>query len=405
MATVRPIRSEADYDSAMERIDALMALEERTSEQRDEMKVLALVIEDHERSIAPIDPPDPIEAIKFRADQAGLTAADLAPYFGSRNRVYEVLNGQRNLTISMIRALNKRLGIPADILLGRSSANLSDPIFGDWKRFPVLEMVSRGWIPDGDRSIENFLAEAFGEEPRRSLSAFRHESRENPRADPYSLMAWCAQAMRLAGKDEPLESVFDPKAVDPDAFLRDIAQLSVEPDGPLRAVARMRKAGIRFVALPRLKRTYLDAAAMQGRDGAPLVALSLHNDRLDSFWFCLLHELAHVMLHIPEDNRQLYVDDMSLRRFNDRTDTAARECEADDKAQSALIPHDLWTSSGFPEAATTLTVIELARQANVHPSVVAGRVRFELGNYRKFPGLIGSGLVRRLLREGICTGV
>ena len=131
MAIVRPIRSEADYDLAMGRIDALMALEERTSEQRDEMKVLALVIEDYERTVAPIDPPDPIEAIKFRADQAGLTAADLAPYFGGRNRVYEVLNGQRGLTVSMIRALNERLGIPADILLGRSGANSSNPVIND----------------------------------------------------------------------------------------------------------------------------------------------------------------------------------------------------------------------------------------------------------------------------------
>ena len=131
MAVARPIRSEADYDLAMGRIDALMALEERTLEQRDEMKVLALLIEDYERSVAPIDPPDPIEAIKFRADQAGLTAADLAPHFGGRNRVYEVLNGQRGLTVSMIRALNERLGIPADILLGRSGANSSNPVISD----------------------------------------------------------------------------------------------------------------------------------------------------------------------------------------------------------------------------------------------------------------------------------
>ena len=77
--------SEADYDLAMGRIDALMALEQRTSEQRDEMKVLA--IGNYERSVAPIDPSDPIEAIEFRADQTGLTAAELAPYLGGRNRI------------------------------------------------------------------------------------------------------------------------------------------------------------------------------------------------------------------------------------------------------------------------------------------------------------------------------
>ena len=121
---IRPIRSDDDYQSAMNRIESLMDVEDPTMDQQDEIELLSLVIEDHERKSVPIDPPDPIEAIRFRMDQAGLTAADVAHCFGGRTRVYEVLNGRRGLTAGMMRALNEHLGIPADILLGRSAVRL-----------------------------------------------------------------------------------------------------------------------------------------------------------------------------------------------------------------------------------------------------------------------------------------
>ena len=115
---VRPIRSDADYQLAMDRIESLMDLDDPTQDQQDEIELLSLVIEAHERETVPIEPPDPIEAIKFRMEQAGLTAADVAHCFGGRTRVYEVLRGRRDLNVSMMRALNEHLGIPADILLG-----------------------------------------------------------------------------------------------------------------------------------------------------------------------------------------------------------------------------------------------------------------------------------------------
>lgn len=75
------------------------------------------MIHAYEQAVRPIEPPDPIEAIKFRMEQAGLSVADLEPVIGARNRVYEVLNKTRPLTISMIRRVNVALGIPADILI------------------------------------------------------------------------------------------------------------------------------------------------------------------------------------------------------------------------------------------------------------------------------------------------
>lgn len=116
MLKIRPIKSEADYDAALARAAALMDAEEGTREA-DELDVLATLIEAYEDKHYPMDPPDPIEAIKFRMEQQGLSRKDLEPMIGTRTRVAEVLNRKRNLSIGMIRKLHTELGIPAEILI------------------------------------------------------------------------------------------------------------------------------------------------------------------------------------------------------------------------------------------------------------------------------------------------
>jgi HTH-type transcriptional regulator / antitoxin HigA len=113
---IRPIKTETDYEAALARADELMDAE-AGSVEADELHVLAILIEAYEDQHYPMNPPDPIEAIKFRMEQQGLTRKDLEPLIGSRTRVAEVLNRKRNLSIAMIRRLNAELGISAEILL------------------------------------------------------------------------------------------------------------------------------------------------------------------------------------------------------------------------------------------------------------------------------------------------
>jgi HTH-type transcriptional regulator / antitoxin HigA len=113
---IRPIKTEADYDAALDRAAALMDAEEGTAEA-DELDVLATLIEAYEDKHYPMDPPDPIDAIKFRMEQHGLTRKDLESMIGTRTRVAEVLNGKRNLSITMIRKLHDKLGISAEVLI------------------------------------------------------------------------------------------------------------------------------------------------------------------------------------------------------------------------------------------------------------------------------------------------
>jgi HTH-type transcriptional regulator/antitoxin HigA len=113
---MRPIRSEADYQAALAELERLWGASAATAEG-DRLDVLATLIDAYESEHEPMDPPDPIEAIKFRMEQQGLTRRDLEPIIGSRARVAEVLNRKRDLSIAMIRRLHERLGISAEVLI------------------------------------------------------------------------------------------------------------------------------------------------------------------------------------------------------------------------------------------------------------------------------------------------
>lgn len=116
---IKTIRTEQDYHETLNAISPLFdAQPEPGTPEFDFMEIMVLLIEAYETKHYPIDPPDPIEAIKFRMEQSGLTAKDLQPAIGQLNRVYEILNGKRKLTIPMIRNLNKQFHIPLESLLG-----------------------------------------------------------------------------------------------------------------------------------------------------------------------------------------------------------------------------------------------------------------------------------------------
>lgn len=115
-ADLKPIRSEADYEAALVEAERLWGAKAGTR-HGDRLDVLATLIDAYEAQHHPIDPPDPIEAIKFRMEQNGLTRKDLEDLIGTRTRIAEVMNGKRGLSIGMIRRLHERLGISAEVLI------------------------------------------------------------------------------------------------------------------------------------------------------------------------------------------------------------------------------------------------------------------------------------------------
>jgi len=126
---IRPLRSEADYESALDEIERYFDSEPKPgTPEADRFDLLALVIEDYERRCWPIEPPDAIDAIRYGMEAGGHTQADLGRLLGSRQRASDILTGKRSLTMRMAWRLNREWGIPAEALIaplrtaGRKSA-------------------------------------------------------------------------------------------------------------------------------------------------------------------------------------------------------------------------------------------------------------------------------------------
>jgi HTH-type transcriptional regulator / antitoxin HigA len=399
MMDVHLVRTEDDYRAALARADKLMNAEAGTPEG-DELEHLAMVIEAYEDKHCPIELPDPIAAIQFRMEQEGLSKKDLIPYIGSSAKVSEVLAGKRDLTLPMIRALHKHLGIPAEVLIQEPGGTIPDDTEGlDWSRFPIMEMVRRGFIKakknvkeNAERLLRDLMTRAGGLEVAAPLFRKNDDARRNAKMDSYALGGWCMHVLAEAEASRPKE-VYR-KGVITRAFLREVAKLSIFDDGPKRAKAFLAKYGIVLVVAPHLPNTYLDGAAMLLADGTPVVGMTLRYDRLDNFWFCLLHELTHLSRHLTDGSKRFFVDDLDLRARDDDK----REREADEWAEEALIPRKEWDAHPAKDAPRPSNIMSLAQRVGVHPAIVAGRIRWRDRNYRILSQFVGMGEVRKHFR-------
>jgi len=401
---IRPIRSEQDHADAIARVDALMNNADRTRAEDDELDVLATLIEAYEDRHFPMDAPDPVAAIRFRMEQQGMTQSDLAPIFGSRAKVSEVLNGKRDLTLKMIRALHAHLGIPAEVLIRGGGGLPAAPAGIELDRFPVTEMAKRGWIKktqhmkDHIEEIVRELIDCAGGPDALPKALLRQSSgsRTNAKTDVHALQAWCLHVLCRARRAD-LGGRYRAGTIDP-GFLRDLAQLSPLNQGPRLAREKLAGHGIALVVAAHLPKTYLDGAALRTVDGVPVVGMTLRYDRLDNFWFCLLHELAHLGRHFDNGDDEFFIDDLQLRERNHERDDV-RERQADEWAQEALIPSQIWNEHAAHHSPNVQNVLSLAQEAGVHPAIVAGRIRHESKNYRLLSQFVGKKQVGPLLRE------
>lgn len=394
MQTIRAIRTEADHAQALERIEELLDAEAGTPEG-DELDVLTDLVELYEEKTLRLGFPDPIAAIEFRMEQGGLTARDLIPLIGSRAKVSEVLAGKREITMTMARALHEHLGIPAAVLLQRSTRDAVSDNAEDvqWDKFPIETLAKAGWIKRHNANEDAYMLlkplSVAGGGTRACAPMFRktRNSRANAKTDTYALIAWCWRARSQAEKVK-LKTRYRPHTITLE-FLRKLAALSRHEDGPLRAREYLAAHGIALVIVPHLPRTYLDGAALKLDDGRPVVAITLRFDRIDHFWFCLFHELAHIEKHLDEDEKaEPFFDDLSLKAADEK------EEEADEYARDGLIPEAVWADFDERKDFSPAAVMSFAEKIKVHPAVVAGRIRHQEQNYRLLSQFVGSGQIR-----------
>ncbi len=403
----RILKTEVDYDAALQQIEALWDAASGTPEA-DAAELWTLLIERYEAQHHPIDIPDPISAIKFRMEQQNLKPKELVPFIGSKSRVSEVLSGKRPLSLSMIRRLHMDLGIPAEVLLQDKRVPLAPELAGiEWNRFPLAELVKRAWFPAFDGKPRDFEEQAEemlgpllfpgGRDCREYALAARQRIRKNSKTDDYALWAWQGRVLNLAARADVGD--YDPKAMTRD-FIRSVIGLSCLDEGPLLARQMLAKSGIPFVALHYLRGTHLDGAAMPRPDGKPVIALTLRHDRLDNFWFTLAHELAHVVMHLAKGDHRTFLDDL-----DDIPTNNAKETEADKLAAETLVSEREWNASPIRQKPTDANIRALARRLNIHPAIVAGRVRFERKDYQAFNHLVGNRVVRKMFPSHLAGDV
>lgn len=384
---VKPIHDAKDHAAAKIAIEELMIeLSEGNSAVADDIEILVALVEVYERRNFPVNVPNAIEAIRFRMDQLGLTQRDLVPYIGSTARISDVMNGSRNLSTDMMRALHEGLGIPYEALMKRSSPSDGDQI--DVK-VPVLNKLKSIGFNVEKAQVTSFLNRAFGKQITPALNRKTRTPRASGKTDYSSLLLWQATVLMKARSKAVASFSHDHLSED---FLRSLVKLSLRKDGPTKAIEALKEIGIVVVVVPVLPGTFLDGAAMLLDGKVPVIGLTLRHDRVDNFWFTLVHEACHHYLHfdVLKSPGHAFFDEFDLNS-EDR-----QEMQADQMALRTLIPEECVANIRNPYASTD-DIKSAARCAGVHVSIAAGRWQKRHENYKKFSRLIRRNTLREQL--------
>jgi HTH-type transcriptional regulator/antitoxin HigA len=262
------------------------------------------------------------------------------------------------------------------------------------------EMVRRRWIqPKGiqDKVVErgealfDFLFARPAHQPAFAMFRGRRLDAKRDLVGELATLAWVVHVLDSARANAPRVK-FKPSNLSDD-FIRKLAKLSVRDDGPTRALAAVREIGIALVIESGLPGMSVDGASVHTSAAGPVLALTLRYDRLDNFWFTLLHELGHIALHLGHPSDDVFIDSIE----DSASDEQEPEAEANAFAKDGLIPRDLWLRSDARRLGTVGSVLDLAKQVGVHPAIVAGRIRYERRDFQIFSDLVGAGSVRDLV--------
>jgi HTH-type transcriptional regulator/antitoxin HigA len=328
----------------------------------------------------------------------GWSQKELARRLGLREQAIQRYESERYRSISLAGVLKvgRALGV-------HFSANLSAGLADTWA--PALEMSpaeaqkllkhakANGWLEQGIDSDENgisqlkrYVAEHVGEHGVPSL--LRTGLNVEDYSKDWALLCWKAQVTRRAKTIIQRDRLrYRPLDV---SWLIDLVRLSTSSDGPVRARNLLAEHGIVMVAEPFIPGMKVDGAAFLV-DDVPVVGLTLLRDSLDNFWFTLMHEIAHVILHYRTGLASGFFDDVEARHEDEF------EAEANTFARNLLIPEELWSRSPARIAKTAEPIERLAKQLSVCPAIIFGRVRMERNNYKLFSDKIGRGEVRKQL--------
>ncbi len=268
-----------------------------------------------------------------------------------------------------------------------------------WDEFPVREMYQRGWFNDffsgtiteavnnAEELVQEFVSRSLTEPVR---TAARQRVRAGGNINRYALTAWQCQAISLAKKIDLINN-YNPENIT-ENWLSQLVHLSREHDGPKRAMGFLKNAGVRLIIVPHLSQTHLDGAAFLLEDGSPIIAMTLRHDRLDNFWFVLLHELVHIIKHLHTGKLECIFDDLDSEA-NDI------EQETDELAGEILVPAEKWDFTTARYVRSESAIKDFADELGVSPTIIAGKIRRETNNYIILNNIVGLREVRKLFPD------
>ena len=333
---------------------------------------------------------------------AGMSQTDLAERLGMKAQQIQRYEASGYLGASLERLIDisKALNVHVTEVFEREDASKGavfswrdvDDIV--WKQFPAREMAKRGWfdVPRKadvyDKARDYFMRTAG---PQFTSVYHRKKIHGNSKPNEYALLAWQARILEHASRI--IETHATPEFVLDDRWITDLVALTSHSDGPKRAQALLLSKGVVLATEKHLSGTYLDGGAMLDRDGRPVIGLTLRYDRLDNFWFVLFHELGHVFLHLMDGLRYDFFDEEGTTE-NDKV-----EQEADQFALDSIIPEGKWNECLSRFALSEEAVQIDAKNLGIEASIIAGRIRRDLGDYMILTSLVGQGQVASQFKD------
>jgi len=262
------------------------------------------------------------------------------------------------------------------------------------RHLPWSEMIRRNWINTTEIVQDHMIK--LGREflsplgDLKSLNAYCRRTlkqRSDSSFDQHSLIAWIARVL-IKSLDTHVEP-YNQNTIDKQ-FVRTLIDYSVYENGPLLAKDYLSRHGICLIIERHFPNTSLDGVAMLRDDGIPVIGMTLRYDRIDNFWFTLVHELAHVSMHL-HGTSDVFVDDIYAETHDNR-----EEIEADRFSSEALVPNSYWMPSRARRQRSAASIGDLAGRLKVHPAIIAGKIRYETKNYKQLNDLVGQDEVRKL---------
>lgn len=329
---------------------------------------------------------------KGLARKLGLKEQQIQRYESDRYRTISLANFKR---VATVLDVNWDLNFKSDVLGGWSSITMG--VNAVQIKKVLKHAKDHGWFDeasDGEVNTEesfNYLQRYVSDHMIKygSPSLLRTGLNVVDHSEDLLLIAWRARVTRIA---EGVIKEHSPKFQALDiSWLNDLKRLSLKPKGPKLAQKFLLSKGIVLIAEPQIQGLKVDGAAFLV-GGIPVIGMTLRHDRLDNFWFTLLHEIGHVILH--------YKVGLSVGFFDDTENKSVDELEleADAFASNILIPDERWTRSPARITNSSKVIEKFAAGLEIHPAIVFGRVRKERG-YTVFSDKVGRGLVRKFLLE------